>query len=152
MRRSATVPWALVLLLAGCSQQSTPPEAAQSAKPTTAAASTPAAQAAAAQPAATQAATQAPGDVVLAWGAAARAKDVAKFKSYMSPEYVAKFDAEKPDIQQGSLEAMGMYQKLGKVSQNGDAAEVTVEARAPFDPITLKLVSTGGVWKIAGQK
>ena len=97
--------------------------------------------------------------VAMAYINAIRAKDVARMKSYMTPESARQFDALSPADQKMQIELSAELDgntkwRVAKYTQTGNAAEVKLvggPARAQVTSV-MKLVLVGGSWKIAAQE
>lgn len=94
--------------------------------------------------------------VVMAFIDAARAKDVARMKSYMTPELAGKYDALSPAQREIEIERMAEFYRntslrVSKYTRTGDAAEVNLVGGPASAQVTdvMKLVLVGGSWKIA---
>ena len=90
--------------------------------------------------------------VALAFLAAVRAKNVAKMKSYMSPEAVRQFDAMSAEQRQFAMDVFGAGTptQVEGYEETGSRAKVTLGSGPGPKHIStaLKLVLVEGAWKI----
>ena len=97
--------------------------------------------------------------VAMAYINAIRAKDVARMKSYMTPESARQQDALSPAQRKMLIELEAEFLantslRVAKYTQTGNAAEVKLVGGPAGAQVTslMKLVLVGGSWKIAAQE